>query len=114
MKIEKIVPGMKLYLVTSRRMGNTTMTCQDADAVEVVSVHPDGSERSRWPHIIVKPNKIVNTSVFSRMRAAPPEWLRNGCFGRKCSMCYAKESDGHHETCRHPRAARARAKAGAA
>lgn len=106
--VSKIKPGDVLYVVETYGMGNTKMRAQSARRLTIESVHPDGSERSPWPHAVLSTGRIITELQLARCRRSPPEWLNQGMFSRVCAMCHAKESDGHRPGCKHPRAVRAR------
>lgn len=112
MRLDQLEPGMTLYDVHSERAGNTTMRVEGCWEVRVVSVHLDASPpyaMLAW-NVVNEPRKYF--TIPKGWRRWPKEWIRQDLFGgRACALCNAKESDGHRDSCQHPRAVRARAKA---
>lgn len=112
MRLDQLEPGMTLYDVRSERAGNTTMRVEWCWEVRVVSVHLDASP----PYAMLAWNVINPARKYFTVprgwKRWPKEWIRQSLFsGRSCALCFAKEGDGHHENCQHPRAVSARAKA---
>lgn len=107
MKLEKLQVGRSYYSVERRRMGNTTMSCDSLFSVRIVAVHGDGADVS-W-----NGNRVQHWPVRSlaKLREHPPEWIRNPFDGTRCHVCRARKSDGHTDTCEHPRAVSARKRA---
>lgn len=108
-KTSDLKVGDVLHDVHSTRMGNTTMRCEGHWTAKVMAVDEDGS----WADVSWNGNEARRFFGSVPYKRWPKEWVRGsnaalGRGGRTCCLCYAQESDGHLETCEHPRAVAAR------
>lgn len=111
-KTSDLKVGDILHDVHSQRMGNTTMRCEGHWEAKVTEVAEDGT----WAMVSWNGNASRKYWGFVPYKRWPKEWIRGGNAtlgrgGRTCCICYAQESDGHRETCEHPRAVAARKRA---
>jgi hypothetical protein len=78
MQIEKLQPGMVVYDVGRRRMGNTTINSVAVWQITIVSVDASmGTVRARWNY---NPEKTYSRRDWSTWRAKAPLLIR-GPFG---------------------------------
>lgn len=109
MKFENIKPGDILYDCHMHRIGNTACRAMGVWTVRIISVEPqnmaaivswNGNSPQKW-----------YSSTLRKLRKHPPEWLKDSFNGAKCYYCRRKQSEGHADTCEHPRAVAARKRA---
>jgi hypothetical protein len=78
MKIDKLKPGMLVYSVGRRRMGNTTINTTSVWSVYIVAVDTaKGVVLARWNY---NPPQRFNANVWSKWRLKKP-LLVGGPFG---------------------------------
>lgn len=113
-KLEKIKAGDVLYDVHTERAGNTKIRVEGTWEVAVISVHPEGTEERAYPHAVCRWNgnraRVYTQYDLAKLRVTPKEWVREWG-GQRCYVCGAKRTDGHRDTCTHPRAVSARKRA---
>lgn len=107
--LNKLKIGDVLYRVRREKAGNTKCSREVVDEYVVSAIeHAPGFPRVR----ITQNGRPVLGVRVANLRRSPPEWLRWNPFeARQCYFCRAHESNGHRETCEHPKAVKARAKA---
>ena len=105
--------GDVLYDVHTERAGNTTIRVECCWRATVREVGED----DRGVFAMISWNGNAPRKKYSTdYKRWPKEWIRGreatfGRGGRRCEICGAQEQDGHRDTCEHPRAVKARAKA---
>lgn len=122
LRLDNIKEDDVLYEMGTYGMGNTKMTAQGVTVHRIIAVHRDtvyhavGGElgqktRTIYPHAVNARGEKLSEARIGKLKRSPPEWLKRGMFARICHFCHAEEKDGHRDSCKHPRAVKARAKA---
>lgn len=110
-KVDTLKVGDVLHDVHRHKAGNTSMMVEGHWKAIVTEV---GVDEHGVPYADIswnsnRPRRHYRTVNYKRF---PKEWIRSRTIGgRTCGMCHNNESQGHKDTCEHPKAVSARKKA---
>lgn len=107
---DTVKAGDTLYKVVRRKAGNTTMSVESVDEAHILDI--EQSERGRRFIVSKRYRSWLSEYEVRRLRKSPPEWVYSMLFEpRRCHICHRNKEQGHSDTCDHPAAVKARAKA---
>ena len=95
--------GDTIYDCHRHKMGNTTASELGIWKIQVLEINE--SERKALVSWNGNPAQWKSERYFesTMIKRFPPEWVHR-IGGSFCHICGAKESEGHRETCKHPKA----------